>query len=493
MSRRRPPLPAHFGIRLDRGVRRTDGGRALVGGSPMRILRLRAAGVAALDRWERGEIVGEGSGARLARRLVDADVAQPVPATAPSGAGSFETTDVTVVIPVKDDADGLARTVAAVRRDAPGTAVVVVDDGSTEPLEPVEPLDPTSSGPGVTVVRRASSGGPGPARNDGLARVGTPLVAFVDAGVEPAPGWLDVLLAHLDDEAVVAVAARVRSVPGSSVRERYEEVRSPLDLGPAPARVQPRARISYVPTACLVVRADAVRAAGGFRPELRYGEDVDLVWRLIAGGGTVRYEPAAEATHPPRPSWSAWAHQRVSYGSAAAPLAARHPGAVPPAAVSAWSAAAWVLALAGRPLRGLAVAAASTAMLPRRLAGMDDPQREALRLAGWGHLLAGRVLAAGVTRAWWPLLAVAALGSRRARRALAAAVLVPPVLEWRANRPPLDPLRYCAIRVADDVAYSVGLWRGSVAQRNVAALVPDLSNWPGRRRAVERVGLRRRV
>ncbi|MDY7100143.1 MAG: mycofactocin biosynthesis glycosyltransferase MftF [Actinomycetota bacterium] len=477
---RRPPLPATFGLRLDAAVRRTDGGRALVGGSPLRILRLRPAGVDALTRWERGEPVGTGSGARLARRLVDADIAHPVPVAA-----SAPPADVTVVIPVRDDPGGVATTVAAVRRDAPGLAVVVVDDGSDPPVGQRLPRD-------VTVIRRAGSGGPGPARNDGLATVSTDLVLFVDAGVEPSAGWFDSLVAHLADEAVVAVAPRIRSVPGPSVRERYETANSPLDLGPAPARVQPRARVSYVPTACLLARTAAVRAAGAFDSGLRYGEDVDLVWRLVAAGGTVRYEPGAEATHPPRGSWPAWARQRVGYGSAAAPLATRHPGAVPPAAVSAWSAAAWLLVATGRPMRGVGVAAASTAMLPRRLSGMDDPEREAVRLAGWGHVLAGRVLAAGITRAWWPVVAALAVRSRRARLVLAAAAVVPPLLEWRSQRPPLDPVRYAALRVADDVSYSVGLWRGSLAQRSIAALLPDLSNWPGRRRAVERIGPRRR-
>ena len=72
---------------------------------------------------------------------------------------------------------------------------------------------------------------------------------------------------------------------------------------------------------------------------------------------------------------------------------------------------------------------------------------------------------------WWPLVAVAALRSRTARRVLLAAAL--------AARHP--------VRLADDVAYSVGVWSGIVAERTLAPLVPEISSWPGRRAAEQPV------
>src|SRR5690606_1062386 len=113
-----------------------------------------------------------------------------------------------------------------------------------------------------------------------------------------------------------------------------------------------------------------------------YGEDVDLVWRLAGAGRTVRYEPAGVVRHPVRPTLAAWLRQRHDYGSSAAPLAARHGGAVAPLTVSGWSAAAWGLVLAGAPLSGVALGAATTAALVPRLRGLRHPVREALRLAG---------------------------------------------------------------------------------------------------------------
>ena len=249
----------------------------------------------------------------------------------------------------------------------------------------------------------------------------------------------------------------------------YEHHHSPLDLGSEPARIRQGTRVSYVPAAAIVCRTDAVRGVGGFDESLRYGEDVDLVWRLDAAGWRCRYEPRSLVLHEPRPTWAAWVRQRVTYGSSSAPLSTRHPGALAPIRISAWSAAAWASAALVRPPAGAviggALAAGSAAALVQKLP--DVPARQAFLLAWRGNLRAGSQLADAVRRAWWPLLAIAALRSGAARRALALSAL--------AARSPL--------RLADDLAFSIGVWKGMLAERTLQPLVPDLTNWPGRQSA----------
>ncbi|MCC6433915.1 MAG: mycofactocin biosynthesis glycosyltransferase MftF [Acidimicrobiales bacterium] len=476
-------------LTLDPSVCRFDDGRVLLGGSPLRILRLKEAGAAVVGRWVAGEPIGGSRGrAQLARRLLDAGFVHPVPSPV-----ALDPATITVVVPVCDDLEALAATMASLRVDdghcAP--AVVVVDDGSAIPIGPGDlEVGPDRSGRPLRVelCRRPAPGGPGIARQHGLARVRTPLVAFVDAGVVLPCGWWERLGAHFADPAVAAVAPRIASRPGPSPRDRYEQAQSPLDLGAVPARVAPRSRVAYVPTAVLLARREALDAVGGFDPGLRYGEDVDLVWRLVGRGATVRYAPEVVAEHAPRRSWAAWWRQRVGYGSAAAPLAQRHPGLVPPVQVSAWSAAAWLAVAAGHPLLGAALAGGSTALLPRKLAGLPAPNRRALELAGAGHLLAGRWLGRAVLRPYWPVALVAALCSRRARRVVLAAAVLPALLDWWEQRPALDVARFVGLRVADDIAYGAGVWLGCVRSRSWAALRPDLSNWPGRANPVEESG-----
>ena len=478
-------------LRLDPSVRRIDQGRVLIGGSPTRLFRLSAAGASVVERLMGGSAVGESSAARrLARRLLDGGLAHPV--VEPSGARADQ---VTVVIPTLGRPPGLAATLAALAvGDARPARVVVVDDGSS--VADAAAIAQVARAAGAELVRRDLTGGPAAARNSGLAVVSTPLVAFVDGEVEPKANWLTYLLPHFADPAVMAVAPRVLPSVGASDRAtapgsmadllgRFERSRSPLDLGPAEARVAPRTRVAYVPTTALVVRVPALTEIGGFDEALQFGEDVDLVWRLVEAGGTVRYEPAASVRHPIRPDLGAWLRQRFDYGSSSAPLSARHPDALAPVSVSVWSAAAWALVATGFPIAGVAVGAAASAQLPARLGALDHPWVEGLRLAGGGTWAAWRPLSSAVTRTWWPIAIGAALVSRRARRAVVAAALVPALVDWSKSDRALDPVRYTALRVADDLAYGAGVWAGCWQHRTIEPLRPDLHSWPGRAAAVE--------
>lgn len=439
-------------LALDPAARRTDGGATIVGGAPLRIIRLSPAGRRWLDAVAAGEPVPEGAASvALARRLVDAGIANPLP---PPDAGP-DPADVVVVVPVRDDAPGLAATLA---RLGPVGRVVVVDDGSRAPVA----VEAGTAGPApVEVRRREVSGGPGAAREDGWRATQAPVVAFVDANVEPEPGWLDALLPHFADPSVGAVAPRVRARAGAAPRwlARYEAERSSLDMGPVAAAVRPGSRVPYVPTAAVVVRRAALEAVGGFDPALRIGEDVDLIWRLHRAGWRVRYEPAAAVTHPCRPTLGAWLRQRYTYGTSAAVLHARHGAAVAAlSGVSGWSALAWGAVAAGHPLAGVAVGAGTTAALVPKLRALDHPVREAVRLAGAGHLWSGRRVADAARRSWWPLAAALAVARRRSRLPVAAAALT------------VRPLH-----LLDDLAYGTGVWAGCLRARDLGALRPSFT------------------
>ncbi|HEY5877010.1 MAG TPA: mycofactocin biosynthesis glycosyltransferase MftF [Ilumatobacteraceae bacterium] len=442
---------------LDPSCRVVDGGRVLLGGSPLTLFRLGPGGIDVVDAIRSGRAPAAGH-ERLTDRLVESGAAHPQPRP---GSGPART-EVTLVIPAYGAPP--ARLAALVRCTGAGAAVVV-DDASTRPIDAVA---------GATVVRLERNHGPGAARQAGVALATTPYVAFLDTDTLPSSAWLDALLPHFTDERVGLVAPRIRSTPGRGLLARYERWRSPLDLGPAPARVRSGTRISYVPAAAVVVRIAALTAVGGFDATLRFGEDVDLVWRLDAAGWRVRYEPASTVLHDPRPSFGEWARQRFNYGSSAAPLADRHPGALAPARMNRWSAAAWGVGVVAPPA-GVAIAAATTAMLARKLATLQHPWRIAGRLAGLGHLFAGRILAAALVRAWFPFAVIAALMSRRARLITGVAVVAPPLVAWIRDRPEIDPVRAIGLHIADDLAYGAGLWRGMARARSLAAIRPVLT------------------
>jgi GT2 family glycosyltransferase len=78
----------------------------------------------------------------------------------------------------------------------------------------------------------------------------------------------------------------------------------------------PDRTVPYVPSAALIVRTP-VR----FDETLRYGEDVDLIWRLLDQGHRVIYDPGVVVLHHEADV----VKRRFRYGTSAAPLAARHP------------------------------------------------------------------------------------------------------------------------------------------------------------------------
>ncbi|SDF86321.1 mycofactocin biosynthesis glycosyltransferase MftF [Klenkia brasiliensis] len=453
-------LPDGFRVVLDPRTRRRDGGAALLGGSPLRLLRLAPRARALLT----GDAltVTDATTAALAARLLDTGLAHPdLPPVDPA--------DVTVVVPVRDRTAELDRLLRALRADLPDTALLVVDDGSADPATTAA----VCAASGARVLRHATARGPSAARNVGLAAATTTAVAFVDSDCVPVPGWLGVLAAHLADPRLAVVAPRIVALPADRPGwvGPYEDAVSALDMGPRPAPVAPLTGVSYVPSAALLARRTALGA--GFGEDLQVAEDVDLVWRLAAAGWRVRYDPAARVAHQHPARTCAWLRRRAYYGTGAALLAQRHGTAVAPVVMSPWSAVAWGLVLlGGRPgaLAAAGVLAGATAKLAPRL-GDPPPTGLAATLVVRGSWSAGRTLARSVTRHHWPVV-VPLLGSRRVRRLVAAAAVADAAGAWWPHRREVGLLRFAAGRRLEDLAYGAGLWRGALAARGVRALLP---------------------
>jgi len=469
------PLPAGFGVAIDPGTKQLDED-ILFGGAPPRVLRLSRTGRAALAELRAGPVRSDAAG-RLARKLTDTGLAHPRPPELTSRP------DVTVLIPVRDRVMLLDRCLSAL---GDGYPVLVVDDGSEDPGAVAD----VAAAHGAALVRRPVNGGPGAARNTGLLEVATDLVAFLDSDCVPEPGWIERLAAHLADPAVAAAAPRMVAVPaGPGWAGRYTTAACCLDLGAAEARVVPGTRVAYVPTAALVVRRAALAGARDvFDPALRWGEDVDLVWRLHAAGWRIRYDPADRVSHHEPEGWPALLARRFRYGSSAAPLALRHPGQVPPLVLHPWPALTVAGMLTGRPeVAGLSFTGSVLAMrrtvrragLPARgvvPAMLDGTRQTWLGVGRYACQYGMPVLAAA-------LVAPGGTGPARrwARRAAAASLLLgPPLTAWSARRRSLDPVRYVLGHLADDVAYGAGVWTGALRARSLAPVRPVIAWHPFR-------------
>ena len=490
-----PVLPAHWGLTLDVGLRRTDAGQVLIGGYPVRILRLSPTGARTVDDWAAGGPVGKAAATQnLARRLVDAGMAHPAPTAGTAGATTARGPNPTVslVVPTRDRPAALARLLNTALGQGfsgprpPGSGwpvpveVIVVDDGSAEPAA----VAVVAERFGARLLRHPRPLGPAAARNRGWRSAEGELVAFLDDDCRcpDGAGWMEALTPIFQDPSVALVAPRVQSTRGRAPGwlAAYESAHSPLDRGPTPAPVRPASPVPFVPAAALIARRTALEAAGGFDESLPVGEDVDLVWRLAEAGWSARYVPEAVITHEVRPELASWLAQRFRYGSSAVPLDRRHPGAVAPVRLSGWTALAWALVGTGAPpgvVAGVAVGAGTTAFLVPRLSGLEHPLTEAVRLTGRGQLWVGRRILDALRREWWPVL-VAGLLTRRGRR-VGLVVLLAAVLDSRRSRPAgVSRLRWLGLALADDTAYGAGLWSAALSSRRFGALAPRLSSSP---------------
>ncbi|AVZ40003.1 MULTISPECIES: mycofactocin biosynthesis glycosyltransferase MftF [unclassified Dietzia] len=478
---------------LDRRTRvlHRGGTTRILGGDPVTLVTPAPRVAVLLD----GDAVptGTAAGAALARALTDRGMAHPDV----GGPDTRELSTIAVVIPVHDDAAGVAAVLDSLASElARGMRVVVVDDGSTVAQATTQATTQATPSAAVRVVRHEHARGPAAARNTGTAVAvsqGAEVVVYLDADVLPQPGWLGPLLRHLDDPRVAAVAPRiVAAVPGRFWVRGYETARSALDMGHEPARVRPRTRVAYVPSAALAVRPDRLppvpggAGPGPFDERLRVAEDVDLCWRTDRAGGLIRYEPASRVAHRHRTALAPLLQRRAFYGTGAAPLADRHGAAVAPAVAAPWSLAVALGFWSGTPA-GLLVAAGAWIRAWGRTRALTGDGRAAAEVVSRGSVASIRQLPEALLRPYWPLAALALVATARSRspvaRGLRRRVALAAVSEglwhwWAAREPgrmPVDePLGHVILHRLDDLAYGVGVWRSAWAVRSLAALRPEL-------------------
>jgi len=207
----------------------------------------------------------------------------------------------------------------------PGDSMLVVDN--TPHRHPPAAPEPPSH-PGVPVLAAARRPTPAFARNRGAQGGNAPWLVFFDADVRPQADLLD---RYFDPQP----GARTGLLAGGV-----------LDQPVAP-RARPAARYAFIrgftsqddtlrfgdwgfpKTANCAFRRVAFEAAGGFREEIRSGEDADLSYRLRAAGWEIERREAAAVVHVNRQSMRAFVAQKLIHGAGAAWLAERYPGVFP--------------------------------------------------------------------------------------------------------------------------------------------------------------------
>lgn len=311
---------------------------------------------------------------------------------------------VSVVIPVRNRADLLARTLDALAAQRyESFEVIVVDDGSTDGAPELAAARSIKGRP--LRVTRSPGRGAVAARRHGSALACAEILAFTDSDCTPVEVWLERLVETVDAGAAV--------VAGPTVPERQPKLLE---------RTMAAGNEAGYPTCNVAYRRAAFEAVGGFAEDayrqlgfrvgsraqdLGFGEDSLVAWKVRRAGGAAAYAPDAVVRHAVFPrdladvlsrSWQVGAipallaaipelrdtlvtHRRVFgarcrvllYPAAVAALGRRH-------GLAAVLLAGWAALRVRRSLRAGAALPASIAILPVEL--VNDAVTTAALLLG---------------------------------------------------------------------------------------------------------------
>jgi glycosyltransferase involved in cell wall biosynthesis len=202
--------------------------------------------------------------------------------------------------------------------------VVVVDDGSREPV--VLRLGRLALPFALRVVTQANAGAAA-ARHRGVCEARGELIVIVDDDMELPPTFLGAHLAQHPAGSRRLVLGRMLAPAGGPlpIFERYHAVM--LDRLAEDVRLgRVQARGTHLFTGNVSFRRDDYFAAGGFDPSLKQSEDAELGIRLEKAGVEVRLcEEACSIHHSDHTSVGKWMRRAYQYGVWDHHIAQKHP------------------------------------------------------------------------------------------------------------------------------------------------------------------------
>jgi mycofactocin system glycosyltransferase len=246
---------------------------------------------------------------------------------------------VSVIIPVRNRPDDIEVCLQSLREiDYPQDRleIIVVDDASSDQTPDVVSRFP------VRLIRLKQNKQASFCRNLAARQARGDLLVFIDSDCLADSSWLRELVPAFKDETLGALGGIVDSYFNANGLDRYEKVRSSLNVSSWFRRSQKNDPFFYLPSCNLVVRRRLFLDIGGFKEELVVGEDVDLCWRIRKRGYHIEYRPEGRVYHKHRNSLISFCRRRFDYGTSEPLLNKLHPEkikqmVIPPLALSFWA------------------------------------------------------------------------------------------------------------------------------------------------------------
>jgi mycofactocin system glycosyltransferase len=307
----------------------------------------------------------------------------------------------------------------------------------------------------------------------------------MDSDCVADPLWLKQLVPLFTDPAVGAVGGAVDAHFDHSALDRYEKVRSPLNMGRAYKSSREGGLFFYVPSCNLLVRKEPFLSLGGFREQMHLGEDVDLCWRLQDTGYQIEYRPFGKVFHKHRNNLSAFCARRFDYGTSEPSLQRLHPRRIkrlnfPPAMCLFWA----LLALSAFLWNPLPFFSCGIILVFDGLNKLARTSRRGI-VIGFSHLLLAvfrsylaflHSICAFVSRYYfaWSLFILPL--SPLVSASIVGMHLVAGLVDFLVKKPHLNLFAYLFYFSGEQVSYQLGVWGGCLTNLRFNSVNPRLSS-----------------
>lgn len=373
---------------------------------------------------------------------------------------------VSIIIPVRNRQEDLADCLASLTSllyPAEKTEIIVVDDASSDDSLQVAARFP------VKTISLKTHKQVSYCRNLAVQGAKGEILAFIDSDCVADPLWLQELIPVFGDPDVGAVGGMVDSYFEDKRLDRYEKVKSSLQVATWFKRSDETERFFYVPSCNLLIRRNLFLNLGGFREDLHVGEDVDLCWRLQNHGEALEYRPVGMVYHKHRNSLWPFCRRRFQYGTSEPVLQQLHPDRskqlllpLPEFLFCGLTAASALLSSVPLLLAAVATFSLSVSRRYERLRKGDVPLRlvdvaaavirSSLSLVYHVCLFVSRyyLVFCAVLCPFAPLLTVGALCMH----------VFSGIVQYRVKNPLLNPLSFLSLFSLEQVSYQLGVWWG---------------------------------
>jgi mycofactocin system glycosyltransferase len=453
------------------------GGGIVFQSSPMRVLRMNGAAFSILKKCQSGysvEAFQEKTGDHLKKTTIpflDALCQAQILEWKPP-AEKYEPF-VSIVIPVYNRSHDLYCCLESLKTlDYPQSKlqVIVVDDASN---------DNSASVAGefnAKVIVQPYNQGQSAARNRGVKEASGEIVAFIDSDCIADPQWLKDLVPYFQDRRFVLVGGFVDSYYQNSMLDRYESVKSALNMGMQKVVGVGNNAVFYVPTCNVLIRKDIYLKNGGLDESMRVGEDVDFCWRLMKAGHRLIYVPKGKVRHKHRNQFLSCFMRRFDYGTSEPILYSKYPETMKRFPWQAGGMVFFLFFLMGLVLQSVIFFLAAVVLLfsegwYKKIQVKNKFKTTLpLRTILWGslrsHFLFSYYLTNHITRYYVLLLVLLPVISLKMIPLTAAIALLPVLVEFFQKKPRLNLPMFIFYYWMEQIFYQAGVLRGCFRERS---------------------------